>query len=88
MGKIAHFVKEWSGGFVFWLYTVCILYVAGIANEEQWQGMAIFNNPVVVFLLISGGALLIWSLFECGDALAKEIPKELEKIHKELDDGN
>jgi hypothetical protein len=83
MRKIVHFVKEWFGGFVFWLYLGCIFYA--LSPTEQGE-VVVIKNSVALFLLISVVGLMIWGIFNCGKILVEEIPNELEKISKWLHD--
>ena len=70
--------------FYFCCILACLIYVTVIANSDKWRGMAALHNPVIVFLLVSMGVLLILVNFECGKALAEELPKEIKRISKEL----
>ena len=64
---------------IFWLF----FYAFNIIIAGKKHGVAILHDPIIIFLLISFGVMLIWSFFEACKALVKETSKEIERISKE-----
>ena len=83
MKRVIRFMKEWYGGLLFWLYSGCFFYAFNIIIAGKKHGVAILHDPIIIFLLISFGVMLIWSFFEACKALVKETSKEIERISKE-----